>query len=91
MVRTHTITIAVAIGLLLGAGIASAQNNEIFAAEGSINDAIAYLQKSGEERYSTPSPSSLDTRRVRALAYLLLAKSELQDGFPLGAGQPLKP
>ena len=83
MLRIHKITIAVVIGLSLGAGFAFAQTSELFAAEGSINDAISHLQKSvDEQRFNSPS---LDTKRMRALAYLLLAKSEIQDGLPVPA------
>jgi hypothetical protein len=70
MARFPIIVIAAVVGLGLGVAIAATQGIEIIAAQDSINEAMAHLQKAGD-------PAS-DIKRARALAYLLLARTELQ-------------
>lgn len=94
MIRVPTILVSairglILGGLILGVGVAFAQQIEIVAAQDSIDQAIAHLQKAGEDqRADDPSLDARRTRAVRALAFLLLAKTELQ-GID-GVGRQLK-
>jgi hypothetical protein len=77
MIRPRMI-IPVAMGLAFAAGIAVAQTQpqlEINAANDAIEIAITHLQRAGQGRITDPG---LETRRARAMAYLLLAKTEIQ-------------
>jgi hypothetical protein len=81
----RTLMISATAGLALGVGVAFAQGLEFMAAQDAIDEAISHLQKASEGRRFNIDPAR-DTRRTRAMAYLLLAKTELQ---PPGLVQPL--
>ena len=86
MIRVPIIIVSAAVGLALGAGIVLAQGLDEIAARDSIDEAIALLQKA--EQSKRFSDSGLDARRARALAYLVLARTELQNNF--GRTYPLE-
>ena len=84
MIRVPAIVVSVIFGLGLGAGIAFAQQNDIASAQSSIDDAIVYLQRAAEgQRSNDPSLDARRVKAVRALAFLLLAKTELEGNPPV--------
>ena len=86
MIRLPMITVSAIVALALGAGLVSAQGLDEMAARDAIDEAIALLQKA--EQSKRFNDGEMDSRRARAMAFLVLARTELQPNF--GRTYPLE-
>jgi hypothetical protein len=87
MIRMHPIVLSATFGVLLGGGVAFAEEYAFFSAQDSLGEVISRLESMGEgQSFSNPSIDAKRTRAVRALASRLLAEAELTNGTALEQG-----